>query len=250
MECQICFEIFDSSNFTPKILIQCGHSFCKICLDIMSEKLTIITCPICREKTKLMKKDRIPTNYSLIELLEKNKDNLSCKNILEKFKYFDEKDYKNLNCTIKRISEPKKLILKKIQNDDFIYVEEIENSQNFSLFSNLQKRNKRYNFNKKSIFSFFYNEYSNSISVYRKSSLCKHEFSCFEKILRNIFSFGCFSILIKYPFNYFLRHFTKNEENVNNWSFYGRIIMISIYGLLNVSKCLFAYYIDDSTRKH
>jgi hypothetical protein len=244
MECPICLELFDSTNFAPKILIQCGHSFCKICLDRLSYKVPAVVCPVCREKTKMTKKEQIPTNYSLIELIEKNKDDTT-KNLLEKYKYYDDKDYKHINQLITRNSEPKKLILKKIKNDDFIYVEEIENSKNYSIFSTFSKRSKRYNFNKSSMFRFMFNEYSYSLFVYRKSSHCKHQYSCLERVIRKLLIFGSITVLLKYPLNYILSYFVKNEESVRNYSLCSRIVFFASCGLFNISRCLVSFYMDD-----
>ena len=245
MECQICFEMFDSSNFTPKILIQCGHSFCRICLDRLSFKNSTITCPICREKTKPIKNNLFPTNYSLIELIDKNKENIETKNILEKYKYFDDKIYKNINDIVTRNNEPKKLTLKKIINDDFIYLEEIEPAQTYSFFSTFHKRNRRYNFNKNSLFRFIFNEYSYTLFVYRKSSPCKHQYSCLESILRSVFIFGSFTLFLKYPLKFALGLFIKNEDTNANTSFILRLIMFTCFSAVKASGCLISFYMDD-----
>ena len=114
MECQICFEHFDSTNFVPKVLIKCGHSFCKICLERLLFQRSALNCPVCRESTKVNKKENLPTNYSLLETLDNIHNNKMTKNLLEKYKYFDDKNHKHINEVIIRNFEPKKLILKKI----------------------------------------------------------------------------------------------------------------------------------------
>ena len=79
MECQICFENFDSNNVIPKILTKCGHSFCKICLNRLSLNSLSILCPICREKTKISEKGKFPTNHSLLITIEKEKSAIQTK---------------------------------------------------------------------------------------------------------------------------------------------------------------------------
>ena len=69
MECQICFEHFDSHNFTPKVLIKCGHSFCKICLERLLYQRSAISCPVCRVTSKITKKENLPNNYSLLQTI-------------------------------------------------------------------------------------------------------------------------------------------------------------------------------------
>ena len=123
MECQICYETFDSRNFLPKILIKCGHSLCRICLDRLSYKSNIISCPICRGKSRIIKKEYIPTNFSLLEVIDHYKYNQKSRSFLEKYKFFNDDNYKNIDPTIIRVIEPEKLQLTKIINHDFIYLE-------------------------------------------------------------------------------------------------------------------------------
>lgn len=248
MECQICFEHFDSTSFTPKILIKCGHSFCKICLDRLINGKTFVTCPVCRENTKVVKLESLPTNYSLIQIIEKSTDSNSSRNLLERFKYFDDKLYKNVTPVITRYSDPKKLILKKIINEDFIYVEEFEHNQNYSLFSTTQKRNRRYNFNRHSIFGILYNEFSFTIWMYRKSSKCKHPFSCLENILKSIFFSACISMLCKLPLRKLFGLLFTEGTNSNNFDKYIETGQYAIFVLLagaKIVKCTLALYIDE-----
>ena len=243
MECQICFEIFDSKNFLPKILVKCGHSICRICLDRLCYKSTIISCPICRGKSRIQKKDYIPTNYSLLEIIENNKINEKTKNLLEKYKYFDDNYYKHISQLIVRKHEPKNLLLTKISNEDFIYLEEIDNLKS-SFFNPNPRRNKRYNFNKNSIFRYFFDEYSSSITMYRMSSQCKHNHSCLESIIRSVCNYAgsvvVLNILAKILmkiFN-FKKSFKEAREKI-------QILIFIIISLRKIFKCLVAYYMDD-----
>ncbi len=249
MECQICYEIFDSKSVVPKILTTCGHSFCKICLDRIINKKFLVNCPVCREKTKINQKDNLPTNYALIRIIEKNKEDQPTKNLLEKYKYFDSKLYKVINPVIIRDTEPRKLILKRIVNDDFIYVEEFENNQNISLFNNYAKRNRRYCFNSKSIFSFFFNEYS-PIFMYRKASKCKHEFSCAESILWHMLSSGAFALLVKYPLKWMFDrcpYKLGNDQIIDSYIDYLRFSLFGLSSFAKIFKCTISFYIDELT---
>ncbi|XP_030227450.1 E3 ubiquitin-protein ligase RNF183 [Gadus morhua] len=54
-ECVVCFCSYDNVFKTPKLLA-CGHTFCLECLariNVSSEVLTSLTCPVCRETTRL-----------------------------------------------------------------------------------------------------------------------------------------------------------------------------------------------------
>lgn len=254
MECQICYEVFDSNNFAPKILIKCGHSFCKICSERISSKNTFITCPICREITKITKNKDLPTNYSLLAIIERLKENNETKNILEKYKFFNDKNFKNITEKIIRNSEPKVLNLKKIVNDDFIYLEEIKNCQNYSIFSTIPRRNNRYNFNRNSLFAYFFNEYSATLFPFRKASKCEHSFSCMEHLLKKIFKYTCIAFLLKYPFKYILSYFVNGGNYVHDsetnlrTKFYIKILRISFFALFSMKeiyRCFRNFQIDE-----
>lgn len=254
MECQICYEHFDTKNFLPKILVKCGHSFCRVCLERMINKKASIQCPVCRENTKIGKKETLPTNYSLCEVIDKTEDTSEVKNLLEKYKYFNDKDFRNVSHVINRNNEPKRLILKKIVNNDFIYVEEFELNQNYSFFNNLPKRNRRYNFNRNSSFAYIFNEHSYSISMYRKASKCKHSYSCLEYLLKNVFYSFCIGFFSKIPLQWVLKQIFKKfqiGETSQSGDLMDKYTLIlqwafgSFFSAKKIIKCLMAFYIDE-----
>lgn len=54
-ECVVCFCSYDNMFKTPKLL-SCGHTFCLECLariNVSSPELKTLSCPVCREQTKL-----------------------------------------------------------------------------------------------------------------------------------------------------------------------------------------------------
>ena len=243
MECQICYETFDSRNFLPKILIKCGHSLCRICLDRLSYKSNIISCPICRGKSRIIKKEYIPTNFSLLEVIDHYKYNQKSRSFLEKYKFFNDDNYKNIDPTIIRVIEPEKLQLTKIINHDFIYLEELEMNKP-SFFNSSLMRNRRYNFNKNSIFQYLFNEYSFSIVMYRKSSQCKHEFSCSESILRSLCNFAGMVVLLNFLSKLIL-NILNLKDTINDHRKRIQILVFLCLSLHKIFKCLIAYYVDD-----
>lgn len=267
MECQICYEHFDSNSFTPKILIKCGHSFCKICSERIAAKSPNINCPVCREVTKLTKNKDLPTNYALMEIIEKLKESNLTKNILEKYKFFNDKNYRNIAEKIIRTNDPKILNLKKIENEDFIYLEEISKNQTYSIFSTAPRRNNRYNFNRNSLFAYFFNEFSSSLMPFRKASKCAHSFSCLEHLLRNVFKYSCIALLLKFPLRYLVSCFSNNGNaseaaadvvsncNSNNscrFKFYVKLVQFAFLGLASlkeVYKCFRNFQIDEFIKK-
>ncbi len=244
MECQICFENFDTNNFIPKILSKCGHSFCRICLERLSTNSLIIICPICREQTRFTKKENFTTNYSLLETIEKDISSKETKELLLRYKYFDNRDYKYLNQTIIRKFEPEKLILRKIVNDDFIYIEEIEANQNYSIFTQQIRRNRRYCFNKNSFFRFFFNEYSFNITFFRKSSPCRHSFSCIEHNIRKVVLFGGLALILKYPIRFLLSFFIKNNDNLSISTKRIQGGFFCLWSMMDITKCVLSFYLD------
>nr|XP_015805166.2 E3 ubiquitin-protein ligase RNF183 [Nothobranchius furzeri]XP_015805167.2 E3 ubiquitin-protein ligase RNF183 [Nothobranchius furzeri] len=54
-ECNVCFCSYDNVFKTPKLLA-CGHTFCLECLariNVTSQEIKSLTCPMCREVTEL-----------------------------------------------------------------------------------------------------------------------------------------------------------------------------------------------------
>ncbi|XP_030051235.1 RING finger protein 225 [Microcaecilia unicolor] len=73
-ECVICFTQYDNVFKLPKVL-QCGHTFCLECLariNVSSEEVNSVTCPICRNATRLSAKKGLPaldTDTSILSQL-------------------------------------------------------------------------------------------------------------------------------------------------------------------------------------
>ncbi|CAN9514162.1 unnamed protein product [Ophioblennius macclurei] len=73
-ECAVCFCSYDNVFKAPKLL-SCGHTFCLECLariNVTSPDLTAVSCPICREHTRLPHGRDLPrlgTNSDIMERL-------------------------------------------------------------------------------------------------------------------------------------------------------------------------------------
>jgi hypothetical protein len=66
MECDICCNVFSSTN-EPKILTNCGHSFCSVCIQSMcSTEMANVQCPHCRAITPI---SLIKTNYAIANII-------------------------------------------------------------------------------------------------------------------------------------------------------------------------------------
>ncbi|KAI1707674.1 RING-type zinc-finger domain-containing protein [Ditylenchus destructor] len=75
--CAICLEGFTKNKRYP-VALNCGHSFCAVCVKHMSRSKCSICCGLCKKHTCSSHK-RLGKNFLFLELLEKN-------NLLEKDK--------------------------------------------------------------------------------------------------------------------------------------------------------------------
>lgn len=71
MDCNVCMQRFDASDYTPKIIPSCGHTLCKKCIENMIGNSSRFSCPFCK---KLFKKHLegvdilkyFPTNFQIL----------------------------------------------------------------------------------------------------------------------------------------------------------------------------------------
>ena len=68
LKCNYCQEDYDLKDHLPRILIECGHSICELCLIEYYDKAVPIKCEICSEKIKTenVEFETFVKNYSLI----------------------------------------------------------------------------------------------------------------------------------------------------------------------------------------
>lgn len=72
-ECAVCFCTYDNVFKTPKLLA-CGHTFCLECLariNVTSAELKTLSCPICRELTKLPHGKDLPRLGNNLDIIDK-----------------------------------------------------------------------------------------------------------------------------------------------------------------------------------
>ncbi|XP_029440532.1 RING finger protein 225 [Rhinatrema bivittatum] len=70
-ECIICFTQYDNVFKMPKVL-RCGHTFCLECLariNVSSEEINSVTCPICRNATHLPTRKGLPALDTDMDIL-------------------------------------------------------------------------------------------------------------------------------------------------------------------------------------
>ncbi len=68
--CSICYQMYNNER-TPLILVVCGHTFCKECLDIIMSEDKEIICPECKQITIIMETPTksLPKNRSLLDMI-------------------------------------------------------------------------------------------------------------------------------------------------------------------------------------
>jgi len=68
--CSICYQMYNNDR-SPLILIVCGHTFCKECLDIIIGEEKEIICPECKQITIVMDSPSksLPKNRSLLDMI-------------------------------------------------------------------------------------------------------------------------------------------------------------------------------------
>lgn len=72
--CDVCMDLF-SELVIPKMLIECGHTFCHLCIaKILQDNKA---CPMCQTSLKNRTVDNYPTNYSLYKVNLKRENDLN-----------------------------------------------------------------------------------------------------------------------------------------------------------------------------
>lgn len=67
-QCTVCFHSYDNQNKLPLMLL-CGHTFCKECLDELYQLNSVISCPQDRS-IDIRQLDKIPKNIAFLQLVQ------------------------------------------------------------------------------------------------------------------------------------------------------------------------------------
>ncbi|KAK7075973.1 hypothetical protein SK128_005123 [Halocaridina rubra] len=65
--CEVCMENFTSGEKDPLVL-ECGHTYCRSCLQHILGEEVDLTCPLCRRYQENTDLDSLPINYKLLGL--------------------------------------------------------------------------------------------------------------------------------------------------------------------------------------
>ena len=83
LTCKFCNKKYNLFLKKPRMIFQCGHSICNICLETsLKNKKSFIICSEDKKKINLEKKtiESFPENFAILKMLKKNETNLSQKN--------------------------------------------------------------------------------------------------------------------------------------------------------------------------
>ena len=123
MDCDLCLDEFDPIRNIPKVLNQCGHTFCENCLMKLWTSGEI-ACPMCRKKTKIINSNDLPqTNYQLLKLYTQMNEEKKSKSLLERYRLINMTTYLEVEEVIYRETAPLQLSLYGIFEDELIYKE-------------------------------------------------------------------------------------------------------------------------------
>lgn len=70
LTCSICMEAYNESDRKPLFLL-CGHTFCGKCLRLVYHKPSL-NCPLDKKTHKFESFDKIPINFSILNLISTN----------------------------------------------------------------------------------------------------------------------------------------------------------------------------------
>ena len=86
MDCELCFEEYNRSEYMPKVLKKCGHTFCESCIAKIIGTKGILKCPFCRYEMSYTSADTPPTNFALLSAIELVKEEREKKGISRYYK--------------------------------------------------------------------------------------------------------------------------------------------------------------------
>ena len=70
----MCFELFDTDE-KQALIIKCGHTLCKFCIETLLEDDTI-KCPSCRKIHDVDSVDDLPVNWHIQKCVKNDKTEL------------------------------------------------------------------------------------------------------------------------------------------------------------------------------
>ena len=85
MDCSLCYEEFNRSERLPKVLKQCGHTFCDSCVGAMMQG-SRLKCPYNCFELDLGNEDYPVNNYALLQAIDEIENEKEGKGISKYYK--------------------------------------------------------------------------------------------------------------------------------------------------------------------
>ena len=105
MDCPACFQPFEEGKSDPHILIGCGHSICKECIESKipetdsNNSIITIVCPDCGKETQAQDITWFPKNIALLNMVKSTlsvPENQNDKSPTRDRPYTESEDFDNL----------------------------------------------------------------------------------------------------------------------------------------------------------
>ena len=121
MECSLCLEDFNTYDRVPKVLQQCGHTFCEKCIMQVKDS-TSLSCPMCKIVATFQHQDSLPnTNFQMMKVMEETRKQRDTKGVLERYQSNPLLNEKRIDEVYERIYSKHDLKLIKIHGTELIY---------------------------------------------------------------------------------------------------------------------------------
>ena len=67
--CTLCFNKYDHQAQIPRILKECGHTFCSTCISTLIKNNSYVECPLCKKVTSGRTLDEFIKNFELMKII-------------------------------------------------------------------------------------------------------------------------------------------------------------------------------------
>eukprot|EP00347_Sterkiella_histriomuscorum_P010038 403338929 len=262
MECELCYNGYDTTTTIPKLLKPCGHTYCNNCLQFQKQKDGGVVCPTCKYESKhylsnqsfksqsksssLNDPETLPINQSLLKIIEFRRNERVAMHKMKTYQIENPKFFREIDEIISRRIKPYQLQLSEITQDELIYKEEVVNPY-------LDKRTlgyqtypyKTYVLNQNSLFlNYFFLNACNTrfLFLFRRLNGCQHKHSCVESVLRKMFEVVSGYCVLRVPLHAIMGKLSSGSENSTNpmdskWFIGMELAILVLMGSLRSAGC-------------
>mmetsp|Transcript_46455 Transcript_46455/g.53542 ORF Transcript_46455/g.53542 Transcript_46455/m.53542 type:complete len:252 (+) Transcript_46455:122-877(+) len=194
MECPTCFEEYNREERMPKVLRECGHTFCRTCLKQLRDGDSV-RCPTCRRMNVHASEEVLLSNHLLLKFI-------ALKEINQKKQEAERVHYQRLmnsvNGEVEKDANHMRVIEREILNDHYSklsYPELFQIKPHFYVKSLTASTG--FDFTPSSLLLPIRNLwYPNTgvLRLFKKSRHCSHSYSCLENLIRTSLRWTTFTL--------------------------------------------------------